>query len=235
MALFAAGITLSPDGGALVVIEKRPRKTGRIREAYGEKEPEWQDDMRVVGAERLTGTVPEMVAHLATRLKADPMVGDTTAKLDITAIGKPVMHLVREQRMNPWPVLIGGEKEATDTTGTTTVPVQVLQGVATMMLQSKRLEVVSSLRDGPTLLRSLEQLESLPASGPTRDLGIAAAIAVWTAHTHRSCGPWASSKPAPVDSNEEWVKAARTLATRRALASQQGRPWWSVMTPDEEW
>lgn len=235
MSLYAAGITISDQGGAFVAIEKRPRNTGRTMIRSGEKEDVWEDVLRVVGVERLSGTVPEIVAHLATRLRTEPMLDDTNPYVDVGAIGKPVLRLFADQRMYPWAVVIGGEHEATDKKScVTTVPVRVLQGIATMMLQSGRLEVVRELGEGPTLLRALEQLEALPQTGPSRDLGIAAGLAVWAAHNHRSCGPWASRKPAPKDLDIEWMRKARQYAIRRAEAVKAGRPWWRALD-DPEW
>lgn len=232
MALYAVGVVIGSQGGAFVAIEKRPRKSGRTqkvwRDGFQESEAKWEDVLRVVGAERLTGTVPAMVGRVASQLKADSMEGDYTAQLDITQLGEPLRRLFYEEQTYPHATVIGGDQEVHDgKSGVITLPRNVLQGVVTIALQAGRLEVVNELPDAALLLRSLEQIDALPESGPTRDLALAAGLAVWNANLHRSHGPWASNKPIPHDATSEWAREARRQAFMKARDAKAHRPWWS--------
>lgn len=231
MSLYAVGITLSTEGGAIVAFEKRPRKTERTREAwyYGvrEDEPVYEDVLRLVGAEQLSGGLPERIAHIAQRLRKEPLLDDSTVKVEIGVFGRPVLRLFADAKVHPWPVAIGGEQESTDKNGLQTVPLHILQAIASVALQTNRIEIEQSVIEGPAILAALERVESMPEHGPARDLGIAAAIAVWVAHHHRSGGPWASSKPAPHDADLDWTRRARAQMKERAerASRRSGGDW----------
>lgn len=234
--LYTAGLIIEPRGGAFVAIEKRPRKTGRYHERYDQdgfrqREDVWEDVLVIVGAERLTGTVPDMVATVAGRLESEPMKDDTVSHVDVTTLGDPLRRMFYERGAYPHAVRIGGEIEQRDqSTGIVTLPVRVLHGLATVALQTERLNVLDTLSEGPGLLRSLENLDALPDSGPGRDLAYAAALAVWTAHVYQTGGPWASRKPPPVDANDEWAREARRQAFLRARREEKRRgPWWAAL------
>lgn len=238
MSLYTAGITMTLDSGALVAVEKVQRKTGRQRDAWHDgikgREDVYETVARIVGVAALSGSVPDMVAQIAARLLAEPMKDDTHARIDVGSLGRPVLRPFRDRGLHPWSMIIGGEKEATDKHATVTLPVSALQSVAALMFQQKRIEFGDTLLDGPTLQHALRNLDKLPESGPARDLGIAAGLAVWSAYTHASTYPWVSSKPIPRNLDEEWARRARRLAIARAVASAEGRPWWTVAAGDLE-
>lgn len=231
MSLYAVGITMTFEAGALVAVEKVQRKTGRSREAWFDgvkigREDIYEPVARIVGIELLTGEVPEMAAAVATRLRSEPMLDDVQARLDIGMLGRPGLRVFSNHGAHPVPVVVGGEKEAADKSGTVTLPVSTLQSVAALMFQQHRVEVVDSLIDGPTLQHALRNLDKLPEVGPARDLGIAAGLAVWTAYTTASTDAWVSSKPSPTACEDEWTKRAKSSAIRHAArAARRSAPW----------
>src|SRR6187402_3764466 len=114
MALYTAGITISAAGGALVVVQNCPRKVGKKRGAFGFLDDDFEDVYVIVGAERLDGTIPEMVARVATRLRVEPMLDDTTSRVEVSSLGPAVLRLFRDKQMHPWTVIVGGDQETWD-------------------------------------------------------------------------------------------------------------------------
>lgn len=226
--LYTAGIEITAEGGAFVAVEKRPRKVGTEvvhLDGYDDVEDAYEDDLVVVGAERIHGRVLDMVTTVAGKLNAEPMADDTTAYLDVSELGEPLRRMFSDFKSWPLPLVVGGDQEQRDkSTGLHLVPTRVLQNHVTLALQNGRLSVVEGLADGPTILGCLDKLASL-GRGPTRDLAFATAIAIWTADHYRSHGPWASRKPPPPALHDmAWAREARRQAFLRAR-EQVRKPW----------
>jgi hypothetical protein len=240
MSLFTVGISLTPNSGGFVAVRKVQRQTGRKRDAWTDgwkhTEPVWESVACLVGAEALSGTVPDMVGRIAALLRNEELVDDVQKRVDVSVVGRPVLRLLSEQRAYASPVRVEGERPGADNAGTETLPLSTLQGVMSVMFATDRIEVSDDLADGRGLLHSLRGLAALEASGPARDLGIAAALAVWLVHESPCSGPWASNKPVPPNREDEWAREARRQAKRQAAASARanGAPWWTS-ADDDEW
>lgn len=215
--LFTAGIVLGAHGGAFVVVEKCPRKTGRterVRHAHGpEIEETWEDVLSIVAAQRLAGRLTDMLDCVGEYLSHTPLKDDCVAFVEAALLGDGLARLLAERDAGVGRIILVGDVEACDPkTGEWTVPLSVLQARITLLFETRRIEVSDELGDGPNIIRALERLDGLPDSGPTRDLAIATAIAVWSAEKYPSAGPWASSKAPPLGS-----EAAQSFEEREAL------------------
>jgi hypothetical protein len=220
MSLYTAGISLSANNtGAFVAFEKIPRKTERTRDAWHdgikEKEPIYECDFRLVGAELLSSSLPSMLQQISDRLRSEPMLNDTSARIDIGALGRQVLSLFRDQGVSALPVLVAGEKESTDAHGNKVLPLTTLQATATLIIGTDRLQIAQGLVEGPSILHALEKLDALPEIGPARDLGIAAALALHVATTTGG-GKWPSSKQKPFALLAEEEAEASQRAMRHA-------------------
>lgn len=224
MSLYSAGITFSSEGtGAFVVVEKVPRKTDRTRDAWQDgvkfRDPVYEFVFRIVGATHLTGTLPSMAGEVAGRLLAEPLLDDTHSRVELGAFGRRLLALFHERKVYPSPAIIAGEKEAVDARGTAVIPISALQAAAALTLETDRLELASGLVEGPSLLHSLGKVGSLPATGPARDLGVAAAIALHLVAGYSGTA-WPSNKPKPAAMLET---EAHTAWERGSLAEAVGR------------
>ncbi|MBX3205494.1 MAG: hypothetical protein KF764_10525 [Labilithrix sp.] len=223
--LYAAGLVIGTEGGAFVVVEKRPRKTGRIervRRPYGaELEETWEDVLAIVAAQRLSGRMTDMLDCAAENVRHAPLKGDCVAFVETSLLGDALPRLLIERDAAIAPIALTGDEEACDgKTGAWTVGPAILQARVTMLFETQRLVVVDELGEGAAILRALERLTNLPTSGPTRDLALAAAIAVWAAERYPSDGPWASARPPPDDSPEAQVLQERELLRQQNLKSR---------------
>jgi hypothetical protein len=235
--LFAVGIVLSADSesAALVVVEKRPRKTGRIepvQRGHGvELEETYEDEIVVVAVERCAGGMTAALDRIAEALTHAPLRGDSIAYADTATLGASLPRLLAERGAVIGSFVLGGEAETFDASGTWNVSPAILQARIRLLFESGRLVQVDGLDEGASLLHALEQLSALPESGPARDMALAAAIAVWAAEKHPSDGPWASAKPPPPHSPAAQVFEERELLRRQAIARRRkrGRGWARAM------
>lgn len=227
---FTAGVVVTSQGGALLVVEKHPRKVSAMSARAGEGGDEYEDVLTAVWAERFTGSMTEKLDAIAKRLASAPLADDCDGYVDVTTMGLPLRRLLIDRGAYALPLVVSGEDEKRDAaTGVTTVPLRVLQTRVTLAFEGRRLNVLAELGEGPTLLRALENLEALPISGPTRDLAYAAAIAVWAAHRHATLGPWASRKLPAVGTPEHAMLAELALERRIEAAAQQDEEWWDAV------
>lgn len=219
---FTAGVAVTPVGGALLVVEKHPRKVSTVSARVDEGGDEYEDVLTAVWAERFTGSMTEKLDRIAKRLTTAPLADDCDAYVDVTAMGLPLRRLLIDREAYVLPLVVSGEEEKRDpATGVTTVPLRVLQTRVTLAFEGCRLNVLAELGDGPTLLRALENLEALPISGPTRDLAFAGAVAVWAAHRHATRGPWASRKLPAVGTPEHAMLLELDLEHRAEAAAKR--------------
>jgi hypothetical protein len=192
--LYACGIVIAPQGGAFVVVEKCPRKRRGVRlDRYGEDHAfeEWEDVLKIVWAERLTGPLVAQAERVAGLLTSEPLHEDCSTYLDVGATGQSVLQLFNDRRAWPHALVIGGE--APPHASAVTAP--TLHTTTTLALEQKRLEALEALSDASALMRLLAETAMLPETGPMADLARAAMIAVWNASQYQTRGPWASSKP----------------------------------------
>lgn len=218
--LYTAGIVLGSTGSALVVVEKRPRA---VTSPNGGED--YEDLLVITWHERIAGRLTDVVDRIAGRLTAPELRDECDAYVDVTELGLPARRLLVDREAYAVPIVIGGdeEKRAADG-GAITLPLRTLQSRVTVALESERVRMLQQLSNGPTLLRGLEDLAALPAVGPTRDLAVAASIALWAAERHATNGPWAPRRPPPVGS-PEWLKL-RELDDLRRDEAEQGNDWW---------
>lgn len=229
--LFAAGSVVGPEGGAFVVVKKLPRKTGRIgrvRKRHGvEIEERWEDEIVIVVAERLAGSISEMLDLVAQNLEREPLASDCVAYVETTVLGSTLRRFIADRGAGVGEIAIGGNEEVVDANGAWTVPLSVLHARMLLLFDANRISRDADVDGGAAILRSLERLVDLPAAGPTRDLALATSIAVWAADRTATNGPWASSKAPPEGSPEalhfEEQQALRELADEKRRA--RGRGW----------
>jgi hypothetical protein len=210
--LYAAGICISTSGGAFSVIEKRPRRTGRQilevdEDGIEDTVPEYEDVLRIVGIERLHGSLHAMVQTVATRLGAEPLRNDVIATLELADEGEEVRRMFYEYEACPnHAVSVRGEQPTP-----VVIPLRVLQTHAMVTMQAERLEALEGLADSRALLGRLDRLESLEPGRP-RDVAIATALAIWTANRYPTRGPWASNKPPNLSAPDPAMRELRMLA-----------------------
>jgi hypothetical protein len=135
-------------------------------------------------------------ADVGTRLGglfSAPPLAHSTLVVDQTAVGRPVLNMVRRQglRASIRPVTItAGGREAVVESGVWSAPRKELVSTLQLLLQSRRLRVASGLPESGTLVRELTRFRTkvtLSASDalevwrerPHDDLVLAVAIAAW--------------------------------------------------------
>ena len=194
--LYASSIVIAPQGGAFVVLEKCPRKVRGVRpDRYGEDHAfeEWEDVLKIVWAERLTGPLVAQADRVGGLLTSEPLEKDCTSYIDIGATGQDVLRLFYDRRVWPHALVIGGEAPP----NVAAVTARTLQTMTTLALEQKRLVALEALSDASALMRLLAEPETIPETGPMADLARAALIAVWNASQYQTRGPWASAKKPP--------------------------------------
>jgi hypothetical protein len=226
---YASGIVVAPQGGAFVVLEKCPRKVRGVRpDRYGEDHAfeEWEDVLKIVWAERLTGLLVTQAARVAGLLTTEPLKDDCTSYIDIGATGQDVLRLFYDRRVWPHALVIGGEAPP----HVAAVTARTLQTTTTLVLEQSRLVALEALSDASTLMRLLAEPETIPETGPMADLARATMIAVWTASQYRTSGPWPSSKKPPPGSPAaaeiEAIEIRKRVVARAKLEAERKSARW---------
>jgi hypothetical protein len=227
MSKYTAGIALNPEGGALVVVEKCPRMRKGFTNIHAGDADAWEDVLKIVGVERLSGRITDMVGASAAHLSAEPLVKDCITYIDVGPIGPDIMQLFYKSKAWPLALALGGEIETTEN-GRMTVPRRNLEASVRLVLEGQRLDVLKELPQATTLLKLLGEPATVPSSGPTADLATAAMIGVWTAHRYPTRGFWPSRKPPKPGTPaahrlEEIEMRRRTIARAKEAAN---RRWW---------
>ena len=144
-------------------------------------------------AERLPlGTsYPAIVRHVGDLLGRSELTGLRTLLVDATGVGRPVVDLLRQARLEPVPVVVhGGNETTTDANGFRRVPKRELVSTAQVCLQGGRLKFAAALPVVQTLIDELLKFEvKITATGHDTygawregshdDLVFALALATW--------------------------------------------------------
>jgi hypothetical protein len=137
-------------------------------------------------------TYPEVGARVAERY-AEPALSASTLAVDQTAMGRPVLDLLRRGpiRANLRAVTVTAGLRAVLEVGGWLVPKTELVAMLQVLLQTRRLKLAEELPEARTLLRELESFRArLPAADETAidwrerphdDLVLAVAVAAWIA------------------------------------------------------
>jgi hypothetical protein len=126
-------------------------------------------------------------------LFAEPPLAQSNLVVDQTAVGPPVLKLLRRARLRAMirPVTItGGNQAVLNEDGSWSVPKRDLVSTLQVLLQTRRIKVAPSLSEAKTLTQELMSFRvkaSLSATdtleswreGPHDDLVLAVAIATW--------------------------------------------------------
>src|SRR5262245_56749530 len=145
------------------------------------------------------GTSYPAVADRLQALFAQAPLTDAVLAVDRTAVGKPVVDLLRRVGLRAQiraTVVTSGHKAVLEE-GVWQVPKLELVSLLQIVLQARRLQVAQGLAEAPVLLRELTTFRAKrPAAGddaladwrtaPHDDLVLAAALAVWHGERHRS-------------------------------------------------
>lgn len=171
---------------ALAVLERAeapdPASPGRVLGRYA---------VRHLERFPLGAPYPEVGARVAALFAAPPLAGSPLG-VDQTAVGKPVLDLLRRARpravLRPVAVTAGHQAHADDG-GVWLVPRKELVSTLQVLLQARRVKVAPSLPDAQTLVRELQNFKmKFPSvsdpfeawrEGPHDDLVLAVAIAAW--------------------------------------------------------
>ena len=135
---------------------------------------------------------PEICTRLGELFSAPPLA-HTTLVVDQTAVGQPVIGLLRRQRLRAsiQPVTItAGDHASIDERGVWSAPKKELVSTLQLLLQSRRIKVAPNLPESGTLVRELVRFRTkatLSANDtlevwrerPHDDLVLAVAIAAW--------------------------------------------------------
>jgi hypothetical protein len=135
---------------------------------------------------------PEIGALLAKRF-ADPPLARTNLAMDITAVGKPVLDLMKRARIPAYirPITVTADHVSSDDgKGRWLVPRVELVSMTQVLLRSRRLRVARGLPETPMLVQESLNFKAKPPTssgdayeswreGPHDDLVLAAAIVAW--------------------------------------------------------
>jgi hypothetical protein len=119
---------------------------------------------------------------------------DSILAVDITAVGQPVLAMLRRSDVKAWarPITVTSGHQATRAeTGGWLVPKKELVSLLQILLQARRIKVPKSLPDADTLVQQLATFKAkVPAQDetlldwrerPHDDMVLAVAIAAWQA------------------------------------------------------
>lgn len=188
MVKFYIGLDLgqASDYTALIIIESIPDPGGNI--------------YHVRRLERIRGESYPNVAEKVRAIMSSPaLAGKTDLVVDQTGVGRPVVDLLRESRLDPIAVSIHGGATVSREGRDWKVPKRDLVGVLQVLLQGGRLKVSNKLKLGPTLqaemLNFKVKIDPVTAhdsysawrDNEHDDLVLSAALACW----------WAERSPKP--------------------------------------
>ncbi len=139
---------------------------------------------------------PEICTRLVDLFSAPPLT-NTTLVVDLTAVGWPVMSLLRRARLRASirPVTItAGDRDSIDDRGVRSAPRKDLVSTLQLLLQSRRMKVTPNLPASATLVQELMRFRNkatLSANDdlevwrerPHDDLVLAVAVAAWLGET----------------------------------------------------
>lgn len=158
----------------------------------------------------------EIGAKLAT-LFAEPPLQRSPLAVDLTAVGRPVLQLLKRSKIqaNFQPMAVGSGLEATLDGDTWVVPRKELASTLQVLLQTRRLKIAPALPAAQLLVSELMKFQVKPKAigadayemwreGPHDDLVLAVAIAAWKAE--RMIDLWAMFSPYTVRRESIWQR-----------------------------
>ncbi len=159
---------------------------------------------------------PEIAARLAGLFAAPPLARGVLA-VDLTAVGRPVLTLLRRSQIRArllLPVTVtAGHRAVPDEVGGMLVPKKELVSTLQVLLQARRLKVAPTLPEAQTLTQELAnfRMKVTPLAndmldawreGPHDDVVLAVALAAWQGERHI---PFGLFPPYVVCSRPAWA------------------------------
>jgi hypothetical protein len=151
---------------------------------------------------------PAVATHVRDLLATPELKRDTILVVDATGVGRPVVDMLRQQRLAPIAITITGGDAVTYDNGWR-VPKRDLVAAVQVLLQSERLKFAERLPMVPALVQELTafrvKIDPLTAhdsygswrEGAHDDLVLAVAIAAWYGQRYQSSRTHYSSRSFP--------------------------------------
>jgi hypothetical protein len=190
--IYFVGLDLGPvqDPTALAVLERT-----LVPDAAGRKVPHYA----VRHLQRFVpGTPYPAVCAAVARLFAEPPFRGSLLAVDQTGVGRPVVELLRQTKVRArlQPItLMFGQQAAVATRGERLVAKLDVVSALQVLLQTRRLQVSSSLPEAQTLVQELETFQmKVPVAGASLDawregrnddLVLAVGVAAWVGERDR--------------------------------------------------
>ena len=139
------------------------------------------------------GTPYPLIVERVRGMLMDPRLrGQTELVVDATGVGRPVVDMLRQARLNPKPISITGGMSPGYEGGEWRVPKRDLVGVLQVLLQTERLKFAANLPAVPTLVQEMMAFKVAISTaghdsygswreGAHDDLVLACAVACWYA------------------------------------------------------
>ena len=197
--LYFAGVDIGQmqDYTAIAVVRKLKKPAPfPTREDPDPKTP--RPEYQLVHLERLPlGTpYPTMVKRVSDLMHRDPLHKNCELVVDATGVGRPVVDMFEDARLDPTAVTITGGDTVTQDRNEYRVPKRDLIINLQVLLQQGRLKIAEALPDSATLVRELLEykvkIDPVTAhdtynarEGAHDDLVLAAAMACWRAENYR--------------------------------------------------
>lgn len=229
---YVAGLALGGAGGALAIVEKRPRRVGFGPPEWNgfgmERAEKWADDHAVTFLDRLPQreSVPKTIAKVKAMLGKDPLTGDVMLIVDATHFGLGLQESFYDSSLPRLLVQVSGDVESGDwSSGSFSIPLRDLHAALTLDAQGGQLKIADGLSLGPPLCRAIENLDG-PADA---DLARATALCIWWARKTPSSNGRASAKP-PVYGSKEWAEQRE-----EERQEERRREWRRAVREGEGW
>ena len=144
---------------------------------------------------------PDQVQHIKTLYGSVKKKGSARLIVDATGVGRPIVDLLRKERLAPIGVVITGADSETRGDGMYRVPKRNLASLGQVAFQSGRLQVPQSLRLADVLLKELKAFKvEIKRNGHDTygndwreaehdDLVLALLLAVWWGEKHAPMTP----------------------------------------------
>jgi hypothetical protein len=190
------------DYTAIAVLEQRSEAAAPSMYERPRAAPPARYDCRHLERVKLGTPYPAVVERVRTLLHAPALRGKADLVVDATGVGKPVVDLLRQEKLRPVPVTITGGDTANRDGAGWRVPKRDLVGVLQVLLQTERLKFAAGLPDVPTLVQEMMafrvKIDPQTAhdsygswrEGSHDDLVLAVAVAAWYAE-------WKAGRPKP--------------------------------------
>lgn len=163
-------------------------------------------------------TYPQIVASLKEMVSAEPLRGKYAILADATGVGRPVIDLLKQARLNVIPIIItGGHQVNLDgNTGFWNVPKRDLVSTLQVLLGKKRLQISKTMPNVDLLLSELLKFQMTITEnandtyegrqGAHDDMVLAVALAAWWSENRGYV--WRPSDPTPPN---PWLNTGLSL------------------------